>query len=114
MSTILAVIALAASKSWDLFQLDVNNAFLHRDLDEKIYMKMPQGIPNPSNKVCKSLYGLKQVSRQWFAKLMNFLNCLGYQQSKNDYSLFIKRNKSDITIVAVYADGHISCRIQSR
>lgn len=53
METIRSVIALAASKGWSLSQLDVNDAFLHGDLDETVYMEVPKGIPNPLNKVCK-------------------------------------------------------------
>jgi len=107
MTTIRTIIALAASRQWPLFQLDVNNAFLHGDLHEEVYMKMPEGIPNPANKVCrlqKSLYGLKQASRQWHAKLADFLKLQGYTQSKNDYSLFLKTSGTDLTIVAVYVD----------
>jgi len=107
MTTIRSIFALAASKNWPLSQLDVNNAFLHGDLDEEVYMEVPKGIPNPSNKVCKlrkSLYGLKQASRQWFSKLSQTLISLGYQQSKYDYSLFINKSSTDITLVAVYVD----------
>ena len=52
----------------------------------------------------KFLYGLKQASRQWFAKLTTELTRQGFTQSKNDYSLFIKHVSTSITIVAVYVD----------
>lgn len=84
--------------------------FLHGDLHEEVYMTLPEGIPNPLNKVCrlkKSIYGLKQASREWFAKLLHELHCLGFVQSKNDYSLFIKKSDTTITIVAVYVDDMI-------
>ena len=70
-------------------------------------MEVPKGIPNRSNKVCKlkkSLYGLKQTRRQWFSKLSCTLLSLGYQQSRNDYSLFINKSSTDITIITVCVD----------
>ncbi|XP_071699281.1 uncharacterized protein [Rutidosis leptorrhynchoides] len=107
MATVRSILALAASKRWKIHQMDVNNAFLHGDLSEEVYMRMPPGIPNPEHKVCrlhKSLYGLKQASRQWFQKLSRALQDQGFMQSKNDYNLFIKKVNSQLTIFAVYVD----------
>lgn len=52
----------------------------------------------------KSLYGLKQASRQWNAKLTDALLTAGYSQSHLDYSLFTKRRGDKMVIVLVYVD----------
>lgn len=111
MTTVRILLEISAAKGWELFQMDVHNAFLHGDLDDEVYMKLPPGFTASSpNKVCKlrkSLYGLRQAPRCWFAKLSTALKEFGFQQNYSDYSLFTLKKGSSIIYVLVYVDDLI-------
>lgn len=107
--------------------MDVSNTFLHGDLEEDVYMKLPPGYTGPgctiipqtssvftgsvkSPYVCqllKSLYSLKQAPRQWFAKLSSASLSYGFQQSKVDYTLFTKMTGKKYIAILVYVDDMI-------
>ncbi|KAL2232729.1 UNVERIFIED_CONTAM: Retrovirus-related Pol polyprotein from transposon RE1 [Sesamum indicum] len=97
--TVWIFLSLAAARSWSLFQLDINNAFLHGFLDEDVYM-VPPLLDVPPYYVCKlqrSLYRLKQASWQWNFELTSKLLSFGFTQSSHEHCLFVRRMKSEFT-----------------
>ncbi|XP_057453048.1 uncharacterized mitochondrial protein AtMg00810-like [Lotus japonicus] len=89
---------------------------------EEIYMDLPLGYhiqrstikgeqaASKTKLVCKlhkSIYGLKQASRQWFTTFANVLLQIGFSQSKSDYSLFTKGTGSSFIALLVYVDNII-------
>ncbi|GJY63746.1 putative RNA-directed DNA polymerase [Tanacetum coccineum] len=91
---------------------DIQNAFLHGNLKEQVYMKQPLGFIDPQrpNHVCllhKSLYGLKQSPRAWFERLSKALFDLGFKGSKMDPSLFIYSSGDTLLYILVYVDDII-------
>jgi hypothetical protein len=111
MTTVRTILAIAASQSWPLHQMDVKNAFLHGDLQEEIYMKLPSGMttsfPYDVCKLRRSLYGLKQAPRAWFEKFRNTLLSFHFTQSQYDSSLFFHMSVSGIVLLLVYVDDII-------
>ncbi|KAK9051887.1 hypothetical protein SSX86_028515 [Deinandra increscens subsp. villosa] len=111
-TTIRLLLSLAITQKWNLRQLDIQNAFLHGDLQETVYLQQPPGFEDPAHPdhVCllhKSLYGLKQAPRAWFHRLSTALLQLGFKGSKTDPSLFIYSSGGTLLYMLVYVDDII-------
>lgn len=108
MGTIRALLGLVDAKGWEVHQMDVQNAFLHGDLQEEVYMKLPPGFTHSDpTKLCrlrKLLYGIRQAPRCWFEKLANALTEFGFGQSYSDYSIFYYTKDSKKLRVLIYVD----------
>ncbi|XP_035830149.1 uncharacterized protein LOC118479628 [Helianthus annuus] len=111
MVAIRCVLSMVVHFNWEIYQLDINNAFLYGDLNEEIYMFLPDGYnPSSESKVCKlkkSLYGLKQAPRMWNEKLVSVLVDLGFKQSKCDHSMFVMTKDTVFIVLLVYVDDII-------
>jgi hypothetical protein len=112
LATIRVILSLAMARGCSMRQLDVQNAFLHDFLEEDVYIRQPPRYeditqPNYICKLNKSLYGLKQALRAWYARLSNKLLQLGFKISKVDNSLFYLRNRDITMFILVYVDDII-------
>ena len=111
-SSIRALLAFAVQNDMMIHQMDAVTAFLNGKLDEEIYMEQPSGYVKEGQEhmVCKlkrSLYGLKQSSRCWSNVFKSHMDSTGFKQSDADPCIFVKGEKDDLTIVAVYVDDLI-------
>ena len=112
LNTIKVLLSLAANLDWPLHQLDVKNAFLHGNFDEKVYMEVLPGYTGyiKTKIVCKlerALYGVKQSPRVWFGPFSSAMRKYGYRQSNSDHTLFLKHRQSRVTTLIVYVDDMI-------
>ena len=91
--------------------MNVKTVFLNGKLDEEIYIYMDQPLcfesKGQKRKVCKlkrSIYGLKQASRQWNIKLHHAVLKDGFKMMEEDYYVYLKHSNSDFVILSLYVD----------
>jgi hypothetical protein len=126
--TLRYLLAYSVEKDLEVHHMDVETAFLNGNLEEEIFMEIPDGLKLVDNqlvlksdddykkevknekeekvlKLKKSLYGLKQSPRCWNTRLTAFLKDKNFTQSKTDPCLFMRSegNKTK-TIIAIYVD----------
>ena len=91
-------------------QMDVVTAFLKSNLKETIYMDIPSGFmkPETSGKVCpmhKAIYGLKQASKQWYAKMNSFLvDELQFTCCPDEPCMYHLQQSREIIVLILYVD----------
>lgn len=105
--SIRVLFALAAQFGLAIHQMDVTTAFLNGDLDEEIYMQVPDGVSASPGMVCKlnkSLYGLKQAPLCWNNKINHVLLHLGFHRSSVEFGIYSKRVGTHVVLVALYVD----------
>ncbi|KAL9429389.1 hypothetical protein AB3S75_031241 [Citrus x aurantiifolia] len=113
MDTVRMIVALAAQKGWNVYQLDVKSAFLHGELKEEVYVEQPKGYelekyPQKVYKLKKALYGLKQAPRAWFNRIEAHFVSQGFEKCYSEQTLFIKTKEGGkILIVSLYVDDLI-------
>jgi hypothetical protein len=107
LTTARVLLHLAAALCLLVHVMDVDQAFLHGDLEEEIYMEPPPGLGTVDTskvwRLRRPLYGLKQSPRQWHSKLKGVLLELGFQPVHGDPSLFLYKGEGSLWIL-VYVD----------
>ncbi|KAH9714963.1 Integrase catalytic domain-containing protein [Citrus sinensis] len=103
------IMALVAHFNLELHQMDVKTTFLNGSLSEDVYMVQPDGFVESGreNMVCKlkrSIYGLKQASRQWYLKFHDIVTSYGFQENAVDQCIYLRVSGSKYIILVLYVD----------
>ncbi|KAI7941321.1 hypothetical protein MJO29_013395 [Puccinia striiformis f. sp. tritici] len=97
--TFKVLLSIPVTYKWQVFQFDVETAFLHGEMDADVYVRQVSGfeVPGKENwvwKLNKSLYGMKQAPRMWKKHLTETLKTLGLVPSIMDDALFYNSDRT--------------------
>lgn len=101
--------ALAAHFDWNYMKFDIKTAFLYGELEEEIFMYLPEGYDEKKNKICKlkkAIYGLKQASHSWNKKFTEILKKHKLKQLLTEKCIFKREDNS--ALLAIHVDDGIS------
>jgi hypothetical protein len=101
--------ALVAHYDLELHQMDVKTTFLNGDLDENVYRAQPKGFI-VKGKECigchlkKSIYELKQASRQWYLKFNGTIRKFRFKENVEDNCVYTKFKNGKFIFLILYVD----------
>jgi hypothetical protein len=103
------IMALVAHYDLELHQMDVKTAFLNGNLENVVYMDQPEGfsLNEKEHMVCKlnkSIYGLKQASKQWYLKFNDTITSFGFKENTVDQCIYLKVSGSKFLFLILYVD----------
>ncbi|GJS90793.1 retrotransposon protein, putative, ty1-copia subclass [Tanacetum coccineum] len=103
------LIAIATFYDYEIWQMDVKTSFLNGYLNEEVYMEQPEGFVSQKfpNRVCKlkrSIYGLKQASRQWNKRFDDEIKKFRFSQNQDEPCVYVKASWSYVTFLILYVD----------
>jgi len=103
------IMALVAHYDLELHQMDVKTAFLNGDLYENVYMAQPKGFVTQGKeslgcRLVKSIYGLKQASRQWYLKFDETIRKFGFKENEEDTCIYTKFKNGKFIFLILYVD----------
>jgi hypothetical protein len=116
------ILALKEIMSLEAGQFDIGKAFLYGELDEELWMQLPEGysdyvkaksgriITSTTHcvKLNKALYGLVQAAHQWWKKFKEVMKEIKYLPSEVDPCLFIKdKGNNQKAFVIIYVDDGV-------
>nr|GEV13772.1 hypothetical protein [Tanacetum cinerariifolium] len=103
------LIDIAVFYDYEIWQMDVKTAFLNGYLNEEVYMEQPEGFVSQKypDRVCKlkrSIYRLKQASRQWNKWFDDEIKRFGFSQNRDDPCVYVKASRSYVNVLILYVD----------
>jgi len=102
------LLSIVAVNDFDIDNMDVDTAFPNADLDEDIFMEVPDGLEKINGmviKLNKALYGLKQSPRQWNLLIHQYLLSINFKQTVEDACIYVyTASKGELVYVCLYVD----------
>ena len=92
--------------------MDVKTYFLNGNSEEEVYMNKHEGFSfkGKEHMVCKlkkSLYGLKQASRQWYLKFNETIVTFEFKENTVDRCIYLKVSEGRLIVLVLYVDDII-------
>ena len=89
--------------------MDVKTAFLNGNLNEENYMDQPMGFieKGKEHMMCilkRSIYELKQASRQWYLKFNDTIASFRFKENTVDQCIYLKVSGSKFIFFILYVD----------